>query len=79
MTVDWHVSNVPPSTYREGTNSIDSTNSTDSIDSANSLTDSAGISLSEKDKGYSSYVLKWSAKYLKYGKQRQGGSIGVRG
>ena len=38
MTVDWHVSNVPPSTYREGTNSTDSTD----------CTDSAGISLSEK-------------------------------
>ena len=37
MTVDWRVSNVPPSTYREGTDSTDST-------------DSAGISLSEKDR-----------------------------
>ena len=59
MTVDWHVSNVPPSTYREGTNSansIDSTNSTKSIDSTDSAdhTDSAGISLSDKDKGDSS-------------------------
>ena len=56
MTVDWHVSNVPPSTYREGTNSIDSTNSTESIDSTDSAdhTDSAGISLSDKDKGDSS-------------------------
>ena len=72
MTADWHVSKVPPSTYREGTNSTESVDSTNSTD----RTDSAGISLSEKDKGYSSYVLKWSAKY---GKQGQGDSIGVRG
>ena len=44
MTVDWHVSNVPPSTYREGTYSAESTNNTDSTDRS----DSAGISLSEK-------------------------------
>ena len=62
MTVDWHVSNVPPSTYREGINSIDSinsiasTNGAESVDSTDSAdhTDSAGISLSDKDKGDSS-------------------------
>ena len=50
MTVDWHVSNVPPSTYREGTNSIDSTSSTESTNNTDSTdrSDSAGISLSEK-------------------------------
>ena len=59
MTVDWHVSNVPPSTYREGIdsiNSIASTHSTESVNSADSThsidstdstdhTDSAGVSL----------------------------------
>ena len=56
MTVDWHVSNAPPSTYREGINSIASTNSAESVDSTDSAdhTDSAGISLSDKDKGDSS-------------------------
>ena len=59
MTVDWHVSDVPPSTYREGiasikgiasthstesTYSAESTNNTDSTDRS----DSAGILLSEK-------------------------------
>ena len=47
MTVDWNVSDVPPSTYREGiasTYSAESTNNTDSTDRS----DSAGISLSEK-------------------------------
>ena len=53
MTVDWHVSDVPPSTYREGiastpsTESINSADSTHSIDSTDSTdhTDSAGVSL----------------------------------
>ena len=45
MTVDWHVSDVPPSTYREGIartnsiasiNSIASTHSTESVNSADS-------------------------------------------
>ena len=59
MTVDWHVSNVPPSTYREGINSAESINSIDSTTVPKVsivpivLTDSAGISLSDKE-GYSS-------------------------
>ena len=53
MTVDWQVSNILPSTYREGiasthsTESINSADSTHSIDSTDSTdhTDSAGVSL----------------------------------
>ena len=53
MTVDWHVSDVPPSTYREGIDSIHSTESINSADSTHSIdstdstdhTDSAGVSL----------------------------------
>ena len=54
MTVDWHVSNVPPSTYREGINSAESAHSINSTTVPKVLIvpivliDSAGISLSEK-------------------------------